>query len=211
MPATFASLIEGAPRLVPVLHVENADHAEPLLEALTRAGIRAIEVTLRSASGLKVIERMSRMGGGAVVGAGTVTRPEQFAQVKDAGAQFVVSPGLTPILAEAATGAALPYLPGVATPSEALQAREFGFLELKFFPADLFGGVAFLKHVAPLYPDLRFCPTGGVSDKNVKDYLSQPNCICAGGGYLAPRPMIEAAKWDEIAQNAAKSVEAASL
>lgn len=211
MPATFASLIEGAPRLVPVLHVENTDYAEPLLEALVKAGIRAIEVTLRSANALKVIERMSKLGGSAVIGAGTLTRPEHFAQVKNAGAKFTVSPALSPSLAEAATTSGLPYLPGVATPSEALRAREFGFLELKFFPADLFGGVGFLKHVAPLFPELRFCPTGGVSDKNVKDYLSQPNCIAAGGGYLAPRPAIEAAKWDEISQNAAKSVEAAKL
>jgi len=211
VPASFASLIEGAPRLVPVLHVENADYAEPLLEALVKAGIRAIEVTLRSASALKVIERMSKVGGAAVVGAGTITKPEHFAQVKNAGAKFAVSPALTPSLAEAAHNAGLPYLPGVATPTEALRAREFGFLELKFFPADLFGGVGFLKHIAPLYPELRFCPTGGVSDKNIKDYLTQPNCIAAGGGYLAPRPAIDAAKWDEISQNAAKSVEAAKL
>lgn len=211
LPATFASLIEGAPRLVPVLHIENPDHAEPLLAALTKAGIRAIEVTLRSARALEVIARMSRAGGPAVIGAGTLTRPEHFAQVKEAGARFAVSPALTPALAEAARAAGLPFLPGVATPSEALRAREYGFNELKFFPADLFGGVGFLKHVAPLFPELRFCPTGGVCDGNVKDYLSQPNCIAAGVGYLAPRPSIEAAKWDEIARNAARSVEAARL
>jgi 2-dehydro-3-deoxyphosphogluconate aldolase/(4S)-4-hydroxy-2-oxoglutarate aldolase len=129
--------------------------------------------------------------------------------VKDAGARFVVSPALTPELAEGAYAAGLPYLPGVATPTEALRARELGFLELKFFPADLMGGIGFLKHVAPLYPDLRFCPTGGISDKNVKDYLSQPNCLAAGGGYLAPRTLIEAADWTAIAESAAKSVQAA--
>lgn len=208
---SFERLIMNAPRLVPVLHVENADHAEPLLEALTKAGIVALEVTLRTASALKVIERMSRLGSSAVVGAGTVTRPGQFAQVKDAGARFVVSPALTADLAEGAYAAGLPYLPGVATPTEALRAREFGFLELKFFPADLMGGVGFLKHVAPLYPELRFCPTGGVSDKNVKDYLGQPNCLAAGGGYLAPRALIDAADWKAISDNAAKSVQAARL
>jgi 2-dehydro-3-deoxyphosphogluconate aldolase/(4S)-4-hydroxy-2-oxoglutarate aldolase len=206
---SFESLIANAPRLVPVLHVENADHAEPLLEALTNAGIVALEVTLRTAAALKVIERMSKIGGPAIVGAGTVTRRGQFAQVKNAGARFVVSPALTPELAEGAYGAGLPYLPGVATPTEALRARELGFLELKFFPADLMGGVGFLKHVAPLYPELRFCPTGGISDKNVKDYLSQPNCLAAGGGYLAPRALIDAADWKAIGDGAAKSVAAA--
>jgi 2-dehydro-3-deoxyphosphogluconate aldolase/(4S)-4-hydroxy-2-oxoglutarate aldolase len=206
---SFKSLLGDAPPLVPVLHVENPDYAEPLMEALTGAGIVALEVTLRTASALKVIERMSRAGGKAVIGAGTVTRKEQFAQVKNAGATFAVSPALTDDLAEGAHAAGLPFLPGVCTPTEALRARELGFLELKFFPADLFGGVGFLKHVAPLFPELRFCPTGGVSDKNIRDYLSQPNCIAAGGGYLAPRPAIEGARWDEIRNNARKSVEAA--
>jgi 2-dehydro-3-deoxyphosphogluconate aldolase/(4S)-4-hydroxy-2-oxoglutarate aldolase len=208
---SFEHLIANAPRLVPVLHVENADHAEPLHAALTGAGIVALEVTLRTAAALKVIERMSKLGGTAVVGAGTVTRREQFAQVKDAGARFVVSPALTPELAEGAYAAGLPYLPGVATPSEALRARELGFLELKFFPADLMGGVGFLKHVAPLYPELRFCPTGGVSDRNVKDYLGQPNCLAAGGGYLAPRNLIEAGDWKALGEGAAKSVQAARI
>ncbi len=206
---SFASLIAKATPLVPVLHVENPDHAEPLMRALTGAGIIALEVTLRTANALKVIERMSRLGGNAIVGAGTVTRREQFALVKNAGARFVVSPALTPDLAEGAHATGLPYLPGVATPTEALRARELGFLELKFFPADLMGGVGFLKHVAPLYPELRFCPTGGISDKNIRDYLSQPNCIAAGGGYLAPRNLIEAADWKAIADGAAKSVQAA--
>lgn len=208
---SFKSLIAEAPPLVPVLHVENPDHAEPLMEALTKAGIVALEVTLRTASALKVIERMSRAGGSAVIGAGTVTRKEHFAQVKSAGAKFAVSPALTDDLAEAAHATGLPFLPGVCTPTEALRARELGFIELKFFPADLFGGVAFLKHVAPLFPELRFCPTGGVSDKNVKDYLSQPNCIAAGGGYLAPRPAIEGARWSEITESARTSVDAAKL
>jgi 2-dehydro-3-deoxyphosphogluconate aldolase/(4S)-4-hydroxy-2-oxoglutarate aldolase len=208
---SFEKLIASAPRLVPVLHVENADHAKPLLEALIQAGIVALEVTLRTSAALKVIECMSRLRGPAVVGAGTVTRREQFAQVKDAGARFVVSPALTPDLAEGAHAAGLPYLPGVATPTEALRARELGFIELKFFPADLMGGVGFLKHVAPLYPELRFCPTGGISDKNVKDYLSQPNCLAAGGGYLAPRTLIDAADWTAIGAGAARSVQAAKM
>lgn len=201
-----AALIKQGPPLIPVLHVENADHAEPLLTALVEAGIVTIEVTLRSASALKVIERMCRMSTKAVIGAGTVTTRAQFQDVIDAGARFAVSPALTPDLAEAAHAAGLPYLPGVATPSEALRAREWGFTELKFFPADLFGGVNWLKHVYPLYPELRFCPTGGVSDKNVRDYLGLPNCIAAGGGWLAPKDLIEEGRWMDIKARAAVSV-----
>lgn len=208
---SFAQLIAGAAPLVPVLHVETADHSEPLLDALSQAGIVAIEVTLRSESALKVIERMARVARTAVVGAGTVTRREQFAQVRDAGARFIVSPALTPELAERAHEIGLPYLPGVATPSEALRARELGFNELKFFPADLMGGVGWLRHVHPLYPELRFCPTGGISDTNIRDYLRLENVIAAGGGYLAPKDLIEKADWAAIGVRAAKSVEAANL
>lgn len=206
---SLAALIARRPPLIPVLHVENADHAEPLLQALVEGGIVAIEVTLRSASALKVIEKMRRISSAAVVGAGTVTTAEQFKQVVDAGAAFAVSPALTPSLAEAAHAAGLPYLPGVATPSEALRAREFGFNELKFFPADLMGGVGWLKHVHPLYPDLRFCPTGGISDKNVRDYLRLPNCMAAGGAWLAPKDLIEAGRWPDIKDRAAVSVRVA--
>jgi 2-dehydro-3-deoxyphosphogluconate aldolase / (4S)-4-hydroxy-2-oxoglutarate aldolase len=206
---SFQSLISGASRLVPVLHVEKADHAEPLLQALEEAGIVAIEVTLRSAVALQVIEKMRRIARKAIVGAGTVTTPDQFKQVVDAGARFAVSPALTPSLAEAAHAAGLPYLPGVCTPSEALRARELGFTELKFFPADLMGGVGWLKHVYPLYPDLRFCPTGGISDKNVRDYLRLPNCMAAGGAWLAPKDLVDAGRWSDIKERAAISVRVA--
>src|SRR5271163_243751 len=121
-----AILAAGSP-LIPVLHIEDADHAEPLLAALENAGITAIEVTLRSDAALSVIERMSRAAKSASVGAGTVTRPDQFARVRDAGAKFAVSPGLSPTLAEAAHASGLPYVPGVSTSSEVLFARECGF------------------------------------------------------------------------------------
>ena len=165
-PRLSALIAHGAP-LIPVLHVEKADHAEPLVEALVQSGIVAFEVTLRTAKALEVIERMAKVGGNAVIGAGTVTRPEQFTHAKNAGARFAVSPALTSDLAHAAHASGLACVPGVATPSEALRAREHGFSELKFFPADLMGGPNWLKHVHPLYPDLRFCPTGGISDANV--------------------------------------------
>ena len=205
-----AALMVGRAKLVPVLHVENADHAEPLLEALVGAGVTTLEVTLRSAAAIEVIGRMRACGGGVLVGAGTITRPGQFAQVADAGAMFAVSPALTSELAEAARASGLPWLPGVCTPSEALFARQQGFHELKFFPADLMGGVGWLKHVDPLFPELRFCPTGGISDANSRDYLALRNCFAVGGAFLAPRELIEAADWKAIAERAKKSVSVAA-
>jgi len=204
-----AILAAGSP-LIPVLHIEDADHAEPLLAALENAGITAIEVTLRSAAALTIIERMSRAARNASVGAGTLTRPDQFARVRDAGAKFAVSPGLTPALAEAAHASGLPYVPGVSTSSEALFARERGFHELKFFPADLMGGVRWIRHMQPLYPDVRFCPTGGVSDENIRSYLELENVFAAGGVYLAPRNLVESRQWDLIERGAAHSVKVAA-
>lgn len=207
---SMSTILAGRARLIPVLHVENIDHAEPLLMALESSGIAVIEVTLRTQDALKVIERMRRIAKRAVIGAGTLTRPGQFAQVRDAGAGFAVSPGLTPALAEAAHASGLPYVPGVSTSSEALFAREVGFHELKFFPADLMGGVRWLRHMQPLYPDVKFCPTGGISDENVRSYLEIENVLAAGGAYLAPRNLIESEQWSVIARQTVRSVQVAS-
>jgi 2-dehydro-3-deoxyphosphogluconate aldolase/(4S)-4-hydroxy-2-oxoglutarate aldolase len=206
--ASMRKRLAGKAPLIPVLHIENADHAEPVLHALEQAGIGAVEVTLRTAAALEAIARMRRAATSAIVGAGTITRPEQFRQVCDAGAEFVVSPALTNELAEAALRLCIPYLPGVATPAEALRARELGFHELKFFPADLFGGVGFLRHVHPLFPELTFCPTGGVSNDNVRSYLNLGNVFAAGGVYLAPRAVIEAEQWTELSAIAQRAVAA---
>ena len=204
-PARVTDLLEGRSRIIPVLHVEDADSAEPLLEALVTAGVTMLEVTLRSQAGLEVIRRMSRMNAGAIVGAGTLTRREHFDQVAQAGARFAVSPALTPSLSEAAHACGLPFLPGVATPTEALRAREEGFEELKFFPAELFGAIAWLNHVRPLFPELRFCPTGGVGDGNVREVLAVPNVFATGGAWIASRAEIEARNWAGIGERAARA------
>ena len=201
-----ACLLAGKAPLIPVLHIENVEHTEPTLFALEEAGVAAIEVTLRTTAAIKVIERMRRLATRAKIGAGTLTRPEQFGWVRDAGAEFAVSPALTVSLAEAADRSGLPYLPGVATPTEALRARELGFHELKFFPADLSGGVGFLRHIWPLYPELRFCPTGGVSNENIRSYLTVGNVFAAGGVYLAPRALIEAERWTDLAAVASAAI-----
>ncbi|MBL8807136.1 MAG: bifunctional 4-hydroxy-2-oxoglutarate aldolase/2-dehydro-3-deoxy-phosphogluconate aldolase [Rhodospirillales bacterium] len=203
---SLATLIGTRPPLIPVLHVENPDHAEPLAEALVGGGLVALEVTLRSAAALAVIGRMRKAFPDAVIGVGTVTRPEHFAQARDAGAQFAVSPALTDRLAAASLDVAMPFIAGAVTPSEMLAAREHGFHELKFFPAEFFGGIGALKHVLPLFPDLRFCPTGGVGDGNLVDFLAVPNCFAVGGAWLAPRDVIEKADWRDIASRAKRAV-----
>jgi len=207
--ASIAEILADKPPLIPVLHVEKLEHAEPLLAALEEAGIGLIEVTLRSAVALAVIEKMCALATSAVIGAGTLTRPEQFEQVRDAGAKFAVSPALSSSLADAAKACGLPYLPGVATPTEALQARELGYRELKFFPADLMGGAAMLKHLSPLYPELHFCPTGGVSNANVREYLALDNVFAAGGIYLAPREIVQAERWSDLTLMARRAIDVA--
>ena len=203
-----SSLLAGRPPVIPVLHVENPEHAEALLDTLLEAGIGIVEVTLRSACGLDVIRRMLAANSGAVIGAGTVTTAEQFTQVVDAGARFAVSPALTESLAKAARRQGLPYLPGVATPSEALAAREHGFYELKFFPFELAGGVKWLRHVEPLYPDIRFCPTGGIDARNAGEVLSCANVFAVGGAYPAPKPLVDVANWRAIGALAREAVQA---
>jgi 2-dehydro-3-deoxyphosphogluconate aldolase / (4S)-4-hydroxy-2-oxoglutarate aldolase len=209
-PARMSDLLRGRLPIIPVLHVEDADTAEPLLDALVGAGVTVLEVTLRSSAALEVIRRMTRAGTGALVGAGTLTRREQFAEASEAGARFLVSPALTPALVEGARGTGLPFLPGVTTPSEALRAREEGFFELKFFPAELFGGTGWLDHVRPLFPDLSFCPTAGVNDDTMRSFLALENVFAAGGAWLAPRAQIEAGDWAGIRNGALRSAELAA-
>jgi 2-dehydro-3-deoxyphosphogluconate aldolase/(4S)-4-hydroxy-2-oxoglutarate aldolase len=165
---------------------------------------------LRSSAALAVIERMRKAALGAIIGAGTLTLPEHFRQAEDAGAQFLVSPALSPTLADAAAKSPLPYLPGVCTPTEVLLARELGFKYQKFFPADLYGGVAWIRHVFPLFPDVRFCPTGGISNANARTFLNEPNIFAVGGVYLSPRISVENENWAEISGIAAGALKAAA-
>lgn len=207
MPSASA-LLGGRTPLIAILQVDRAEDAAPLLDTLEQAGIAAIEVTLRTPDALRVIEAMRARASQAVVGAGTLTRPEHFAAARDAGARFLVSPGLTPLLADAARAAGLPYVPGAVTPGEVLAAREHGFLEQKFFPADLNGGPAWLRHMQPLFPEVRFCPTGGVSAVNLREYLALPNVFAAGGVFMAPRQSILDRDWAGIGALAATAVRA---
>ncbi len=196
--------ILGRSRIVAVLVVEDVAVAVPLARALVEGGIGLIEVTLRSAAALDAIAAIVRGVPEAVVGAGTLTAPGQFAEAEKRGCRFLVSPGATPALCEAAAQSAVPWLPGAATVSEMLALRERGYLIQKFFPAEASGGVACLKSLVSPLPDLRFCPTGGIGEHNAQDYLAVPNVLCVGGSWMAPPALVRSGDWAAITALAAR-------
>ena len=186
--------------IIPVIVVEHIEEAVPLARALVEGGLPVLEVTLRSAIALQAIGEISRSVSGAIVGVGTVTRPEQFRESADAGARFAVSPGLTDSLLQASHQSDIPWLPGVFSPSEAMQAHQQGFSALKLFPAQQAGGIGMLKAMSGPLPEIHFCPTGGIDANNFIDFLSLPNVICAGGSWVCPASAIRNHDWDRIRQ-----------
>jgi Entner-Doudoroff aldolase len=194
--------------VIPVVVLKNVDHAVPLARALLSGGVRVIEVTLRSEAALPAVERIAAEVPEMVVGAGTLTSPGQVADAVAAGAQFLVSPGSTPTLLDAMAASGLPYLPGVSTVSEVLSVLERGVTEMKFFPAEAAGGRAYLKAIAGPLPQVRFCPTGGITPLTAPGYLSLPNVGCVGGSWLAPTDAVVTGDWTCIKQLA---TEAAAL
>lgn len=188
----------SGPRVVPVLVLDDPTDAVSLAKALVAGGLTTLEVTLRTPKALACAEAIAAKVPDALVGLGTLVRPGQFAQARDAGARFLVSPGLTETLAQAAKDTGLPYLPGIATVSEALIAWEHGFRELKFFPAMLNGGVPALKGMAPLIPEVRFCPTGGIKAETLRDFLALPNVFTVGGTWLTPADAVKERRWSDI-------------
>ncbi|ASR37514.1 keto-deoxy-phosphogluconate aldolase [Prauserella marina] len=194
--------------LSPVMPVVVADEIEPAAEvakALLAGGITVIELTLRTPVALAAIEHIASEVPGIVVGAGTVTTPTQARQAADAGAAFLVTPGCTDALLAGAEDTGLPFLPGVATVSEAMRLAENGLDSLKFFPAEANGGVAALRAIEGPLPDLRFCPTGGITEHSAPGYLALPNVGCVGGSWLTPRDAIAARDWARIERLAARA------
>jgi 2-dehydro-3-deoxyphosphogluconate aldolase / (4S)-4-hydroxy-2-oxoglutarate aldolase len=180
---TVEELVSLAP-VVPVVVIDDVEDAVPLAEALVRGGLPAIEVTLRTDAATPAIERIAAEVDGAVVGAGTVTSARQVEEVLAAGARFLVSPGATPSLLDAMQDAGVPFLPGVATASEIVALLERGITHAKLFPAEVVGGVKALQAFAGPFPQLRFCPTGGINAANAPDYLALPNVACVGGSWM---------------------------
>jgi 2-dehydro-3-deoxyphosphogluconate aldolase / (4S)-4-hydroxy-2-oxoglutarate aldolase len=204
MPIALA-LPDGAPPAIPVVVIEDAADAAPLARALLAGGIRVIEVTLRSTAALAAIKAIATDVPDMFVGAGTLLSPEDMAQAAAAGAQFLVSPGATQSLINCGIASQLPFLPGVATASEAMALREVGFRRMKFFPADAAGGIAGLKGLGGPLPDLAFCPTGGVGADNAAAYLALDNVFAVGGSWLAPAAAIRARDWRRIETLAAEA------
>lgn len=183
--------------VVPVLTIPDASKAEGLARALVAGGLPALEVTLRTPDALDAIRAMSKVDGG-VVGAGTIMSAEDVVAAKRAGALFGVSPGSSKRILDKAEEVGLPMLPGAATATEIMALLDRGYTMLKFFPAEASGGAPALGAFAGPIPQVTFCPTGGVSLKNVEAYLSLPNTVCVGGSWVAPAKMIEAENWEGI-------------
>ena len=193
LPGTRSQPLEAVlrvQRVLPVLVLETPAQADWLAGCFLEAGLTQLEVTLRTPQALAVIEHLSRYFPELSVGAGTVLTPDQLGQACDAGARFLIAPGATDTLLQAAQSAAQPFIPGVMTPSEAMRAADYGFTLQKFFPAEAAGGVALLKSMSAPLAGLSFCPTGGIHPGNMADYLQLNNVAAVGGTWLVtPRAL----------------------
>lgn len=196
-PSGLAAILAVAP-VVPVVIVETIEDAVPLARALVQGGLPVIEVTLRTPIALDAVRAIAAEVEDAIVGVGTVLDPAQLAASERAGARFAVSPGHTPRLLDAAAQSNLPLLPGIATASEAIALIERGYAFAKFFPAEPAGGHAYLSALASPLPQLRFCPTGGITPESAPRYLALPNVVCVGGSWMLPRQRIVAKDWAAI-------------
>ncbi|RKS84779.1 2-keto-3-deoxy-phosphogluconate aldolase [Orbus hercynius] len=195
--------------VVPVIVIEELKDAVPLAKALVAGGVKVLEVTLRTACSLDAIKKIIAEVPEAVVGAGTVTSVEQLKEVTKAGVEFIITPGLTPSILKAAIDGNVPVIPGIATISELLMAKEVGLTALKFFPAEINGGIAALKAFAGPIPDVKFCPTGGINLKNYRDYLALKNVLCVGGSWFVPTDVIANGDFAKITELAKQAVDGA--
>ncbi len=202
-------VLQGQP-VIPVLKINRLADAVPLATALVKGGLPAVEITLRTPDAIDAIRLVANEVDGATVGAGTVLNMRQYDQAASAGSGFIVSPGTTQELLDAARTVEVPLLPGAVTPSEIMAAREEGYSVLKFFPAEQAGGAEFLKALVSPFAGIRFCPTGGIGPKNVVDYLALSNVICVGGSWVAPDELVADGKWDQITKLAAKAASLAT-
>lgn len=195
------AVMTAAP-VIPVLVIEDPKKAVPMAEALVRGGLPAIEITLRTPHALEAIDAVNKHVEGAIAGAGTVLTPHQYDAAVSAGARFIVSPGATDTLLDAAGEHSVPLLPGAATASEVMKLLERGYERLKFFPAEQAGGAAYLKSLSSPLAAAKFCPTGGVTIDKAHDYLKLPNVLCVGGSWIADPKAISSGDWAGIEERA---------
>jgi len=184
--------------VIPVIVVQRVHDAVPLARALVAGGVRVLEVTLRTPVAFDAVRAIAAEVEGAIVGVGTITRPAEFERAAACGARFGVSPGVTDELVTAARAAAMPWLPGVMTPSDVMRAASAGLAQLKLFPAQQAGGIGMLKALHGPFPDVTFCPTGGVTADTASAFLALPNVACVGGSWLTPADAMAAGDWARI-------------
>jgi 2-dehydro-3-deoxyphosphogluconate aldolase/(4S)-4-hydroxy-2-oxoglutarate aldolase len=192
--------------VIPVVVIHKPEHAVPLAMALVAGGIGVLEITLRTPVAVEAIRAICRDVPGAVVGAGTVTRNEELTEVAQAGAVFAISPGLTVELLQAANQGTIPLIPGISTVSELMTGMALGYTHFKFFPAEAAGGVKMLKAIAGPFPQITFCPTGGINAENYLDYLALDNVACVGGSWVAPQEAMDRGDWARITDLAREAV-----
>lgn len=195
---SFDTWFKQTKPIMPVIVIHNLDHAVPLAKALMAGGIHCLEVTLRTSAGLAAIEKIAKECPAAIVGAGTVTTAEQMQQVKDAGAKFAISPGISHELCESASELELPYAPGVMTPSDIILGLKHNITLFKLFPADLAGGPKMIKALSGPFPNIQFCPTGGVSANNAHEYFALDNVVAVGGSWVCPKDLVDVENWVAI-------------
>jgi 2-dehydro-3-deoxyphosphogluconate aldolase/(4S)-4-hydroxy-2-oxoglutarate aldolase len=195
--------------VIPVIVIERPEDAVPLAQALVDGGLPVLEITLRTVAAMQAIRDIAESVEDAIVGVGTVTNGEQLREAVEAGAEFAVSPGLTDSLADASQALAVPFLPGVFTPSDVMRARDRGFNALKLFPAEQAGGIGLLKALAGPFPGTLFCPTGGIGEDNFDKYLALPNVACVGGSWVCPAEAVAAKDWNRITRLATAVSDAA--
>ena len=186
--------------IVPVLVINKVEDALPIAEALLKADVKVLEVTLRTAAALDVIAIIAKELPEAIIGSGTVTNRLQLQQSYDAGAKFAISPGLTKDLLQAGNEGNIALIPGISSISELMDAADYGYDHLKFFPAEANGGVKAIKAIGGPFPNIRFCPTGGISINNIRDYLALPNVACCGGSWLVTPEDVANKNWAAITE-----------
>ena len=199
------NLLAGNP-VIPVITLDRVEDAVPLAEALVAGGLKVLEVTLRTEAAIEGIKQISKHVPGAIVGTGTVCNEQQIKLSEDIGCQFMISPGATDKLLQAAQKSSVPFLPGISSVSELMRGLEYGHRDFKFFPAEAAGGVPVLKAMAGPFSDVKFCPTGGIGLHNVLAYLALPNVLCVGGSWIAQPKLIQAKNWAEIENLAREAV-----
>jgi 2-dehydro-3-deoxyphosphogluconate aldolase/(4S)-4-hydroxy-2-oxoglutarate aldolase len=200
----LAELLAISP-VIPVLTIEHAEHAVPLARALLDGGIGVVEITLRTEAAMAAMAAIIADLPAMVVGAGTVLTAAQYKSVADLGAKFVVSPGSSPSVLQAAAASRTPFLPGAASPTDVLHLLEAGYRLQKFFPAEPAGGIPMLKSIGAPITDVRFCPTGGITLASAPDYLALPNVVCVGGSWLTPAEAMRTGNWRRITELAAEA------